>query len=152
MNQADRQPGLFSKWMHSNGPQQDRPHCDRVRHRRGGNDAVRLPSSVKSGVFRFSFETIRQSWMSKVAQIAPGQPENAVAFVAPSALRLLHSHWTWIWSDGSVSVLASSGLAPRYLPQRVPLSPVPGPPLSWTSDPNQALSPEWSVARNRQGP
>jgi len=39
-----------------------------------------------------------------VAQIVLGQPESAVAFVSPSALRLFQSHRTSIWSDGSASV------------------------------------------------
>src|SRR6516225_5735279 len=94
----------------------------------------------------------RQPWVSKVAQVVPEQPENAVAFVSPSVLRLLHSHRTSIWSDGSAAVWGSSRLAPLDLPQQVPLSPVPGPPLTWIFDPGQALSPASSVARNRRGP
>src|SRR6516225_421928 len=96
-------------------------------------------------------ETIRPPWVSKATQIVSEQPENAVAFVSLSALRLPHSDRTSIWSDGSASVWGSSRLAPRYLPQQVPLSPVPRPPLAWTSDPGQALSPEWSDARNTRG-
>jgi len=42
-------------------------------------------------------ETICQPLVSKVAQLVSGQPENAVAFVWPSALRLPHSDRTSIW-------------------------------------------------------
>jgi hypothetical protein len=49
-------------------------------------------------------ETIRQRWMLMVAQLVPWQPENAVASVSPSAVRLFQSHRTSLWSDGSDSV------------------------------------------------
>jgi hypothetical protein len=82
------------------------------------------------------------------------QPENAVASASiSSALMLLPSrHLASIWSGWSVQVRESFQPLGLDLPQRVPLSLVWEPPLSWISDPAQVALPASIDALNRLEP
>jgi hypothetical protein len=116
-----------------------------------GRDLSAL-SSFAPAAYRLS--TTRQPRVSEAAQTVSTLPENAVASASiSSALRLLHPRRSpSIWSAWFVSVWGSRRVLRLDLPQRTPQSPVPKPPLSSVCDRGQAPSPEWSVARNRQGP
>ena len=94
-----------------------------------------------------------QPWVSKMAQIAPGLPENAVAFVSASALRLRHSRRrTSIWSPWVVSLSVPPRPHLLRLGQRIPLSPVPEPHLPLVCGPDRVALPGSSDALSRPGP
>jgi hypothetical protein len=93
-------------------------------------------------------------WVSGLAQIVAGPPENAVAPASPSsALRLPHSrHRTSTGSEWSGSVLEQPRLPRLHVLRRFPLASVPVPPPFLACDPGRVASPGRIDARSRPGP